>query len=142
MKIAIISNTALDYTEKVNNSYLIPWSQDTYLEQIGKFTIGIMPLKDNPMNRGKCGFKLIQYLNMKKPVIGSDVGVNKEIIQGNGIIANSTEEWVNAIEYLLFNNEAYYKYVEHIENIFFDSYHYDVIVRKLIDVLDNTSDIT
>ena len=136
IKVNIISNTALDYTDKIKNSYLIPWSSKTYLEEIGKFTIGIMPLKDNNMNRGKCGFKLIQYLNMIKPVIGSSVGVNKEIIQGNGIVANTTEEWVDAMETLLYDEKKYNECIFNIETVFFDKYHYDVVVKQLMHILD------
>lgn len=136
VKIAIISNTALDYTEKIKNSYLINWASDAYLKSMSDFTIGIMPLKDNELNRGKCGFKLIQYLNMKKPVIGSGVGVNSEIIEGNGIIADTTEAWVKAMEQLLFDEQEYQKCVQHIENYFFDKYHFDVISKKLLDILN------
>lgn len=135
IKIAIISNTALNYIEKINNSYLITWASDTYLKSMSDFTIGIMPLKDNEFTRGKCGFKLIQYLNMKKPVIGSDVGVNGEIIDSNGIVANSTEEWVNAFESLLYDENRYQECVRHIENRFFEKYHYDVVMRQIIDTL-------
>lgn len=136
MKIAIISNTALNYTDKINNSYLVPWKKETYIEEIGKFTIGIMPLKSNEFTAGKCGFKLIQYLNMKKPVIGSDVGVNKEIIGGNGIVANTEEEWIDAMEKLLFNENMYNKCVRHIENNFFVKYHFKKISERVIDIIN------
>ena len=135
VKIAIISNTALDYTERIKNSYLVPWKSDTYLQELSKFSIGIMPLKDNDMNRGKCGFKLIQYLNMKKPVIGSDVGVNGEIIFGNGIVANTTEEWVSALELLLYDENRYQECVKHIETKFFDKYHYEKVLISLLELL-------
>lgn len=135
VKIAIISNTALDYTKKIKNSYLVPWKSDTYLKELSKFSIGIMPLKDNDMNRGKCGFKLIQYLNMKKPVIGSNVGVNGEIINDNGIVANTTEEWKNAIELLLFDKKKYQECVVHIEDVFFEKYHFDIIAKRLMEII-------
>ena len=136
VKIAIISNTALNYTDKINNSYLVPWKKETYIEEIGKFTIGIMPLKSNEFTVGKCGFKLIQYLNMKKPVIGSDVGVNKEIIDGNGIVANTEEEWINAIETLLFDRNKYNECVQHIEENFFETYHFKKISKDLMNNLE------
>lgn len=135
VKIAIISNTALDYTNKIKNSYLIPWSAETYLKALSTFTIGIMPLKDNEFTRGKCGFKLIQYLNMKKPVIGSGVGVNGKIIEGNGIEANTTEEWVCAIETLLYDETAYRRYVSHIEEVFFQQYHFDIVANQIMNIL-------
>lgn len=74
----------------------INWDENTEVEEISKFDVGIMPLPDNPWERGKCGFKLIQYLSCNIPVIGSSVGVNREIIINgvNGFQANSKEEWI------------------------------------------------
>lgn len=136
VKIAIISNTALDYTNRINNSYLVPWSKDTYVQEIAKFSIGIMPLKDNEVNRGKCGFKLVQCLTMKKPVVGSGVGVNAGIIEGNGIVANSSKEWIDALEKLLYDEDYYNKCVKHIEDVFFDTYHFSKVSKKLIEILE------
>lgn len=75
-----------------------PWSEETEVESIQQFDIGIMPLEDSPWERGKCGYKLIQYMACGVPVIASPVGVNREIIeQGkNGKYADSIEEW-NAV---------------------------------------------
>lgn len=131
----IISNTALEYTNKIKNSKLILWDKDRYIEELGEITIGIMPLKDNEINRGKCGFKLMQYLNMKKPVIASDVGVNSKIVSNNGIIANNTEEWENALEKLLFNEEEYKKYIDNIEEEFFKKYDFDIVANRLLNIL-------
>jgi glycosyltransferase involved in cell wall biosynthesis len=80
----------------------IQWDENTEVEEISKFDIGIMPLPDNPWERGKCGFKLIQYLSCNLPVIGSPVGVNRDIIQNgiNGFQANSTDEWIRYIRLL------------------------------------------
>lgn len=131
--VQIISNTALDYTKKIKNCVLIPWNPTDYIEHIGHFTIGIMPLKDNEMNRGKCGFKLVQYLSMKKPVIGSNVGVNAEIIGDNGVVAQNTEEWVYAIEKLLYDQEFYLSCVNNIEKQFLEKYHFKIIAKNLIE---------
>jgi len=136
VKVMIISNTALDYTKKINNSYLKKWSSKTYMKDLSRITIGIMPLKDNEFTRGKCGFKLIQYLNMKKPVIGSGVGVNKDIIKGNGIVANSKEEWLAALETLLYNKHEYNRCIQNIENNFFEIYHFDNVLNQLFQVID------
>jgi len=78
----------------------LPWSETTEVNLISKFDIGIMPLQDGPFERGKCGYKLIQYMACGIPVIGSGVGENKNIIEHgkNGFIANSPSEWM---KYLL-----------------------------------------
>lgn len=77
----------------------IPWSSDTEVEQMHRFDVGIMPLQDSPWERGKCGFKLIQYMACGLPVVASPVGVNAEIVdeQYNGFLASSPQEWVNAL---------------------------------------------
>ena len=54
-----------------------------------------MPLEDGSWEKGKCGYKLIQYMACGKPVIASNVGVNKEIINKSdaGFIVNDIAEW-------------------------------------------------
>ncbi|VTS27279.1 glycosyl transferase [Streptococcus pseudoporcinus] len=131
----IISNDALDFPEKIRKTKLVSWSSETYLKDLSQLTVGIMPLSDNEVNRGKCGFKLIQYLNMKKPVVGSNVGVNGEIISRNGFIVNKTEDWFENLERLLFNKIEYERCLENIENNFFEIYHFDVVSEKLISYL-------
>jgi glycosyltransferase involved in cell wall biosynthesis len=64
--------------------------------------IGIMPLPDEPWARGKCGYKLIQYMACGLPVIASPVGVNSDIVNDgvNGYLACSEHEWEAAIRRL------------------------------------------
>ncbi len=58
----------------------IPWSAETEVDDLRKIDIGLMPLTDSPWSRGKCGFKLIQYGAIGIASIGSDVGVNNQVI--------------------------------------------------------------
>jgi glycosyltransferase involved in cell wall biosynthesis len=135
VNVLIISNSALDYTSKIRNSRLVKWSQSSYISDLSSITIGIMPLKNNEINRGKCGFKLIQYLNLKKPVIASDVGVNKKIVGDCGYISTTEDEWFNAIKTLLADESEYKKKIEHIEKDFFDIYCYEKNVKSLIQII-------
>lgn len=77
----------------------IPWSEADEISAIQKMDIGIMPLIDDPWERGKNGYKLIQYMACGLPVVASPVGVNTEIVQSgfNGILAGSEQEWHQAI---------------------------------------------
>jgi glycosyltransferase involved in cell wall biosynthesis len=77
----------------------VPWHENTEVESIGNFHVGIMPLIDEPFQRGKCGYKLIQCMAVGRPVIGSPVGANSQIIQHgvNGFLAKTTEEWIEAL---------------------------------------------
>lgn len=73
----------------------MPWSEGTEAAEIQQFDIGIMPLSDDLWEKGKCGYKLIQYMACGKPVVATPVGVNKMIVrQGvNGFLANTEAEW-------------------------------------------------
>ena len=77
----------------------VPWSESREVEMLKGFDIGIMPLPDEPWERGKCGYKLIQYMACGVPVIASAVGVNVDIVQSgeNGELASTQEEWKSAL---------------------------------------------
>lgn len=80
----------------------IRWSGQTEAAELNQGHIGIMPLLDTPWEQGKCGFKLIQYMAAGLPVIGSAVGMNKDIVQvgENGLLTYGVDDWVNTLETL------------------------------------------
>ncbi|XGA80991.1 glycosyltransferase family 4 protein [Halomonas sp. CH40] len=82
---------------------ILPWSEESEAHSIESFDIGIMPLHDGPWERGKCGYKLIQYMAAGKPVVASPVGVNVEIVQHwqCGELAESSAQWSDALSRLL-----------------------------------------
>jgi glycosyltransferase involved in cell wall biosynthesis len=78
---------------------------ESEVELINKFDVGIMPLNDNLWERGKCGFKLIQYMSCGIPVIASPVGINSEIVSNDvGFLASSGKEWVDSFSKLISND--------------------------------------
>ena len=81
---------------------VVAWREETEVDEIRGFDVGIMPLPDEPWARGKCGFKLIQYMACGLPVVASPVGVNAEIVEdgGNGFLAADAGAWVKALEAL------------------------------------------
>lgn len=76
----------------------LSWSLQDEIEQINRFDIGIMPLVNTPWEKGKCGFKLIQYMACAIPVIASPVGINTQIVTADvGFLATNKEEWIKYI---------------------------------------------
>lgn len=67
------------------------------------FDIGIMPLVDDPYQRGKCGCKLLQYMAAGLPAIASPVGVNASLLGdgARGIVASTKDEWLEALDALI-----------------------------------------
>ena len=74
---------------------ILDWSEETEAASIAGFSVGIMPLPDTPWERGKCGYKLIQYMASGIPVVASPVGANRDIVQDgqNGFLAGDTDDW-------------------------------------------------
>lgn len=89
--------------EQVNGFNYHDWSEATEVAAIQSMDIGIMPLTDSPWARGKCGYKLIQYMACGLPVVASPVGVNADIVEHgvNGFLASTKQEWHEALTTLL-----------------------------------------
>lgn len=84
-----------------------PWILAGEADAIRRFDIGVMPLTDGEWERGKCGYKLIQYMACGVPVVGSRVGANMDIVSEgvDGLLAGGNAEWIAALESLLTNPE-------------------------------------
>jgi glycosyltransferase involved in cell wall biosynthesis len=82
---------------------MIPWTEATESALISEFDIGVMPLLDGPWERGKCGYKLIQYMACARPVVASPVGANLEIVQHgvHGFHASDMASWERCLGELL-----------------------------------------
>lgn len=89
----------------LKNYRFIRWGSTTEIASLLHFHIGLMPLTDNDITRGKCGFKAIQYMSLGIPAIVSPVGVNPEIVDDgiNGFVCTTEQEWEQRLEYLLQN---------------------------------------
>ncbi len=117
----------------------VSWSEETETKEIQKFDVGIMPLPDNAWERGKCGFKLIQYMACGKPVIGSPVGVNRKIIKHgiNGYQAKNIDEWIWAINKLKDDPKLRQKMGKVGRKIVERNYCLQVTAPKLLKILKN-----
>lgn len=59
----------------------IPWSIANELHWLGKMDLGLMPLDDTEFNRGKLGYKIVQYFSAGIPVLATAVGLNPDYIK-------------------------------------------------------------
>jgi len=84
---------------------IIPWSEETESSEIASADIGIMPLRDDAFARGKCAFKIIQYMASGIPVVASAIGANTDVVMEGetGFLASSERDWVSSISRLIEN---------------------------------------
>jgi glycosyltransferase involved in cell wall biosynthesis len=74
----------------------VRWTREGEAATLASFDVGIMPLAlDEPWSRGKCAYKLLQYMAAGVPAVGSDVGMNADLIQSgtNGLLARTPRDW-------------------------------------------------
>jgi glycosyltransferase involved in cell wall biosynthesis len=79
------------------------WQAETEQQNLASFDVGIMPLCDSVWTRGKCGYKILQYMGVGTAVVASDVGFNNQIVTSgeNGFLARTEDEWVKSVTTLL-----------------------------------------
>lgn len=81
----------------------VPWKLSSQAQEIARLDVGLMPLADTPWTRGKCAYKLLQYMAGEVPAVASPVGMNREVIvhARNGLLADGPDAWQAAIGALL-----------------------------------------
>jgi len=83
----------------------IPYTQAREVEHLQEMTIGIMPLSDTELCRGKCSFKMLLYMACGIPVVVSPIGMNADVLKKGevGFGALQTGDWIECLETLLRN---------------------------------------
>jgi glycosyltransferase involved in cell wall biosynthesis len=82
----------------------LKWSLEKEKEYIKLFDIGIMPLHDTLIGRGKCGFKLIQYMGMGVVSVATNITINGQIIEEdiNGFLVKAdNSNWEEVLNNVL-----------------------------------------
>lgn len=84
------------------------WDPTTEHLLLHEFDVGIMPLDDSDLSRGKCSFKMLQYMAVGLPVIASPYGMNAEVfLHGDiGYAAVSEDDWYEALSNCIENTAA------------------------------------
>jgi glycosyltransferase involved in cell wall biosynthesis len=138
----IISDRKPKFKEKLNEKIeYIKWSQETEITDIQSMTIGIMPLANTDWEKGKCSFKMLQYMACGIPVVVSPVGMNAQILGESkvGFGVNTLEEWVDALICLLDSPEQREKMGSNGRKLVEAKYNIKCIVPKLSSYLKDAT---
>ena len=114
----------------------LPWSSSTEVDDINSFDVGIMPLRNDDWARGKCAFKLIQYMACGIPVIASRVGANVDVVSSDcGVLVDDSDSWVSAIRLMRDDESARKAMSLACRRRAVESYSLDGAVPKLAGVI-------
>jgi len=110
LKMRVICSEFPDWNDV--NVERVPWSSATEAHSLAGAHIGVMPLTDDAWSRGKCAFKLLQYMAAALPCVASPVGANTEaVLDGiNGFHATDVDTWEVSLEKLILSPELRAKF--------------------------------
>lgn len=101
LSLRIVSGKNFNYTSNYLKIVNVSWSREEVINSINISHLGLMPLPHTSFSEGKGAFKLIQYMSGSLPVIASNIGFNKEVVDDKvGILVDdkkNTEIWEKAI---------------------------------------------
>jgi glycosyltransferase involved in cell wall biosynthesis len=116
---------------------LVQWSAASEVSALADGHVGIMPLADTPYNRGKCAFKLIQYMARAIPVVASPVGANREVVRPgvDGLLAATEDDWTDQLLALARDRELRVRMGTAGRRRVEDHYSVTAVVPKYLEVL-------
>lgn len=120
--------------ERVN---FVLWNRDTEATALHSASVGIMPLPDCTWSRGKCAFKMLQYMAVGLPVVVSPVGMNREVLEKGkvGLAANSEDDWYEALDELYKNPALQEELGNNGRKIVEKYYSADIISKTLAGII-------
>jgi hypothetical protein len=121
---------------------IIKWSIDNEFKFLNKIDIGIMPLEYNDFNKGKCGFKLIQYMAMGIITISTPFETNIKINNNNNnLFANNETDWYASLSKMIDNLNVLHEIGTRNIEIVKDFYSIEVNHIKYIKILKQVTGV-
>ncbi len=108
IRLKIIADQRPDFSDKLAQHLdYVPWHPDHDVTEIQSMSVGIMPLGDGDWERGKCSFKMLQYMSCGVPVVVSPVGMNSQVLALGevGVGAVTEKEWIDGILQIINNTD-------------------------------------
>ena len=138
----IVSDSPLQFQDLPHHQVqYVHWTVENHVSLMQEMTIGIMPLDDTVVSRGKCSFKMLQYMACGLPVVVSPVGMNTEVLgQGEvGFGAANEPEWVSSLDKLLDDPELRSRMGQAGRSVVVQKYSVEALVPRLVKVLQDVA---
>lgn len=117
----------------------VKWYPGIEFDELPQWTAGLMPLADNEWVKGKCSFKMLQYMSAGVPVVVSPYGMNREILAKSevGFGAQSGEEWYLALERLLVDLDLNHTLGRQARSLAEKDFSLESVVEKWLDTFSS-----
>jgi len=99
-RIRVVADRAPRFTQISGRQVdFVAWEPAVEATALQPLDVGLMPLPDTRWTRGKCSFKMLQYLSTGVPAIVSPVGLNADILDMAEVGVGVTDGgWDEALE--------------------------------------------
>ena len=105
-ELVICSDVVDNILFKRLDATFIKWTPQVELPFLQSLDIGLMPLADDDWCKGKCSFKMIQYMSVGCPTVASAVGMNMDVLTENdGGRLVYGENWIEPLVELMQSRE-------------------------------------
>ncbi len=114
----------------------LQWSTEAEKIFLNSIDVGLMPLEDSEWIKGKCSYKMLQYLGNGIPAVVSGYGMNIQVSNELGIdvCANSENEWVEKIERCIADKIFYNEVSKRGKELIEEKYSVKVVSTKIAEL--------
>lgn len=138
-KLCVVSDSADRIPKPLRPiAHFVQWRPYIENECLPYWSVGLMPLTPGPWERGKCAFKLLQYLGAGVPAVASPVGMNVEVMNGArvGHLVDDEDSWEDAIVDILTNESVADEMAINARKLVEERYSLEVVAALWSEVLD------
>lgn len=141
-ELIVISNVNPEIKWKNVQSRFIQWTEATEVEGLQQIDVGLMPLRDEPFERGKCALKAVQYMAVGIPALVSPVGVNSSIVTDgyDGYHCKNNEEFVDRLVELCSDAAKRTEMGKNARKTVEEKYSVEVLTEKYIEAFNEIAE--
>jgi glycosyltransferase involved in cell wall biosynthesis len=118
------------------NAEYVPWGEGTEADVLARVSVGLCPLADTAWNRGKSGYKIIQYMAAGRATLTSPVGIAAGLVeQGTtGFHCVTPDDWYTKLIQLHGDRALCASLGAHAQQIAARKYDTAVVAAQLYDL--------
>lgn len=115
----------------------IPWEPGCEPRIVPSFSIGLLPLPDNPFAAAKSPIKGLQYMACGVPTVATPLAATRELFVDDkaALFVTRHEDWIQALERLISDNTLRHRMGQQARHTFESRYALRSQAKKLADYL-------